>query len=72
MTSGSIIHLDNALSAIMRTIPPFCGDWDGVSVSDLEQIHDFLTVNYEHFEELIQLELKTSRIISIHVKNIYL
>lgn len=70
MTTGSIIKLDNALSAAMSCIPLYEDDWDSVPVSELYKIKELLGNSYEHFQELISEDRKENGLNFQHVINI--
>lgn len=70
MTTGSIIKFDNALSAVISCIPIHEGDWDTVSLSDIERINEFLEDSYVHFQELISEDRREKGLNFQHVINI--
>lgn len=71
MDIDNIVRLAQALSKLMLCIPSFSGNWDGVSYSDLEKIHRFLSDNYDDFELYIQRLDRSGRDVPYHVQTIY-
>lgn len=72
MDIDNIVKLDHSLSKLMICIIPYPDHWNMVSFSDLEKLHEFLSVNQENFELLILQQLSQSgSLVPYHVENIY-